>query len=312
MRSTDITIDPRTGGPVVPLPDLGRSVVAIAAPGSGPGYWAGGPSAVADGDAVYLAYRLRRPVGDGRGYVNVVARAEDGVHFDTVNVLSRDDFVTDSLERPALVRRPDGGWRIYVSCATPGTLHWRVDAIDADDPSAFAAADRVTVLAGTDTVAYKDPVVRVIDGVWHQWVCRHDVGVPADADRMITEYATSADGLAWQIHGTALAPRAGTWDARGTRVSAVLTDRPDPVAYYDGRATAEQNWHEQTGVAFGADLATFAARGSAPAVVSPNGQGGLRYLDVLAHADGSYRLYYEAARPDGAHDLRTEYVPPVR
>src|SRR5215211_4339263 len=117
---------------VVPVPTYARSQLVVDAPGAGAGWWAGGPSAVLDGSTWWLAYRLRRPVNEGRGYANVVARSRDGVKFDTVCTLERDAFEADSLERPALVRRPDGGWRIYVSCATPGSKHWRVDAIDAD------------------------------------------------------------------------------------------------------------------------------------------------------------------------------------
>src|SRR5690606_28026302 len=52
----------------VTLPDPARSAVAIPPPGDGPGHWSGAPSAVlADGE-IYLAFRLRRPVGKGRGY----------------------------------------------------------------------------------------------------------------------------------------------------------------------------------------------------------------------------------------------------
>ena len=46
-------------------------------------------------------------------------------------MLDRESFDCESLERPALVALPGGGWRLYVSCATPGTKHWRVDALDA-------------------------------------------------------------------------------------------------------------------------------------------------------------------------------------
>ncbi len=97
-------------GSALPPPCPDQSRVVVPAPGDGPGHWAGGPSAVLDGDGTFwLAYRLRRPVGAGRGYANVVARSVDGVEFETVTVLDRDEFGSESLERPALVGRPTAG-----------------------------------------------------------------------------------------------------------------------------------------------------------------------------------------------------------
>ena len=64
------------------LPRPEESELAIGPPGAGPGYWAGASSAVVGDDGIYLAYRLRRPVGRGRGYGTSVARSEDGVHFE--------------------------------------------------------------------------------------------------------------------------------------------------------------------------------------------------------------------------------------
>src|SRR5438309_11335204 len=57
-----------------------------------PGGWAGGPSALLVDGVWWLAYRLRRPVGEGRGYANVVARSTDGVTFEQVVRIDRDDF----------------------------------------------------------------------------------------------------------------------------------------------------------------------------------------------------------------------------
>lgn len=118
---------------------------------------------------------------------------------------------------------------------------------------------------------------------------------------MTTAYATSDDGLAWNWHGTALAPRPGTWDARGARVTAVL---PDGRAAYDGRASKEENWSERTGLARSTgEAGRLAAEGDGPVSSA-------RYLDVLPLPDGGYRLYYEAPLPDESHELRTELIAP--
>jgi hypothetical protein len=61
----------------------------IAPPGAGLGYWAGAPSAALGDDGIYLAYRLRRPIGAGRGYAVVVARSADGVYVETLTTVGR-------------------------------------------------------------------------------------------------------------------------------------------------------------------------------------------------------------------------------
>jgi hypothetical protein len=288
------------------------SQVVVAPDEPGPGAWAGAPSALLHDGVFYLAYRLRRPIGHGRGFANVLARSRDGVRFETVATLGKDAFGAESLERPALAVTADGTWRIYVSCATPGTKHWRVDLVEAATPEGLASAPGRTVLAGSPELAVKDPVIVEHEGTWHMWASCHPLGDPEQTDRMTTDYATSDDGVLWAWHGTALRGTAGAWDARGTRVAAVLLDQAEPIAYYDGRATAEENWEERTGVARIAALDTFEALGTAPVGESPHGLGGLRYVSAVRLPEGGTRLYYEITRLDGAHELRTTLVADTR
>jgi hypothetical protein len=259
---------------------------------------------------------MRRPEaevsteGSSRGLANVVARSEDGVTFETLCVLDRRSFGADSLERPALVAVPGGGWRLYVSCATPGSKHWRVDLLEAGDPSGFSPERRRTVLPGDADWGVKDPVICWHRGTWHLWLCCHPLERDEDADRMVTYYGTSPDGIEWRLHGPALAGRPGAWDSRGARVTSVLFRPPGVVASYDGRASSAENFEERTGIAAGEDGSLLTAVGDEAVAGSPQGHGGLRYLSDVEPAAGGYRLFYERARPDSAHDLCTEAVPP--
>jgi hypothetical protein len=277
--------------------------VVVSAPAPGPGNWAGAASATVVDEQVYLAYRVRRPLAEGRGVSTVVARSSDGVAFEPVAEVFRDDFGAESFERPVVLRRPDGGWRLYVSCATPGSKHWWIEAVDADRPEDFALGARTVVLAGDEHTAVKDPVVVVDDDGWRMWVCCHPLDEPGHEDRMTTRYATSDDGLMWQLHDEVLAPTPGTWDQRGARVTAVL-GRDPLVVLYDGRASAADNWHETTGLATTSN-GRLRPVGDGPVARSPYSDGALRYVTAVALPDGRTRFYYEAARPDGAHDLLT-------
>jgi hypothetical protein len=283
-----------------PVPGTGRVAVAVPAPGPGEGRWVGAPSAAVDPDGgVVVAYRVR--VVDQRGAATLVARSADGERLTTVATLDKGRFGAESMERPAVVRMPEGRWRLYVCSATPESKHWWIDVLEADDPEGLADAEATTVFPGDDHTGVKDPVIRVADGRWQAWICCHPLDEVDEEDRMTTAYATSRDGLDWEWHGTSLAGRPGAWDARGARVTAVL---PDGRACYDGRATKEENFSERTGLArlAGPD-GTLVPEGDGPVA-------DVRYLDVVPLPEGGYRLWYEAPLPDGSHELRAELIAP--
>ena len=131
-----------------PLPGTGRSSVAVPAPGPGDGRWVGAPSAALDpGGGFVVAYRVR--VTDQRGAATVVARSADGERLTTVAILDKSRFGAMSMERPALVRTPEGRWRLYVCSATPGSKHWWIDALEAGEPEGLADAEATTVFPAT-------------------------------------------------------------------------------------------------------------------------------------------------------------------
>ncbi len=101
--------------------------------------WAGAPSAAREDGEIYLAYRVRRTIGQGRGHAVVAARSAAGEHFQTLLTIGKDELGTESLERPALVVTPDGTWRLYLSCATTGTKHRHTVVLEAGHPGASDA-----------------------------------------------------------------------------------------------------------------------------------------------------------------------------
>ena len=284
-----------------PLPGMGEPAVAVPAPGRGEGWWAGASSAaLADDGSFVIAYRERTGHA-GRGST-VVAQSADGVDLTTVARIDQARFDAASMERPALVRTDDGRWRLYVcSASKPPSKHWWIDMLEVDDPADFATAPATTVFPGDRLTGVKDPLVqRTPDGGWQAWICCHPLDEADEEDRMTTAFATSDDGVRWQWHGTVLAPRPGTWDARGARVTVVL---PDGRAAYDGRATKEENWYERTGLA--------RLTGSKPGELEQIGDEpvrDVRYLDVLPLPEGGYRIWYEARLDDDSHELRTELI----
>ena len=189
--------------------------LVVPAPGPGNGQWAGAPSATSHEGVTYLAYRIRLPIAAGRGHANVVARSADGLRFETLTSLTKDRFGAESLEATGPGRHDGGRVAALRQLPIPGTKHWRIDVVEASTPEGLGAAHPRTVLPGDPTTyGIKDAVVLWHQGKWHLWASRHPLDDPRATDRMTTEYATSDDGLDWQWRGTALAPRAGTWDQR--------------------------------------------------------------------------------------------------
>ena len=267
--------------------------------------------------AIYLAYRLRRPVGEGRGYAIVVARSTDGETVrDRPRDLDKDDFdcrVARAARRSP--SRPTAGGGSTSAARRPGTLHWWVDALEADDPSGVRPQHADLDAARRRGHRVQGPgrsSTRTAAGTCGS-ACTA-IEDPADADRMHT---VVRDERRRPPLGPAAdrARRAatGTWDQRGARVASVLMEPDHVVAYYDGRATAEQNWEEQTGLAFGREpgVAPRGRRQPGRGLARPRRRSALRRARSASPTAGSASTTRRPA-PTAPTTCARSTSPPVR
>lgn len=303
-------------------PEAGTTV--FAPQGTGTGWWVGAPSVFWDGSDYWLAFRTRRPQPE-RGGLFQVARSHDGERFEVVGSIRKEDLDTSSIERGALLQVGDGTWRLYLSFVDPEDGRWRIDLLEAKDPSGFDATRRSPILTAADIGAegVKDPWVCRVGSSWYMiasFAPTPDEEIDPSVmhgtrdiyntgtSKSLTGLATSEDGLHWTWHGTILEPSDDGWDAYATRLNTVYRADRRFVGLYDGSRSVEENYEERCGLAVSNDLKTWTRLSvDGPAVGPDGGPGSVRYAEAV-QGPGWLRFYYEFTRQDGSHELRTVLV----
>jgi hypothetical protein len=313
---------------IAPLFDPRDGVTVIEPPGRGPGYWAGGCSAIYDASAgkFYLYYRLRKPLDQGRGAACYVAESSDGVRFSPVWTATKEQFGAESIESAALIKSLEGQYRLYISYVNASTRKWDIDLLEAETPAMFDPAARGKIFGAeeVDSEGVKDPYVAIIGRQYYMFVHYAPRSLlPADATQeelhgtgniFVTDKGKGSAGLALSSGGVHfqwvgdILPPGKHWDRKLTRVDTMLYEPPGFTILYSGRSDVKESYEDRTGIAMSLDLVHFyKLTEDAPRLASPHSTGALRYSDAVPVGDEIF-YYYECAREDGSHELRLSRV----
>jgi hypothetical protein len=279
-----------------------------------PEWWAGAPSVCRDaGGTFWMACRMRE--GDSprgrRGYEIRVLRSEDGLRFERVHSIRREDAPIPGFERPALLfDPPSGGFRLY-GCGPFGDGPWCIFRFDdAASPEEFVASSARPVIVPepprADTrcnqvAGYKDPFILRAEGQYHCFAIGYDRVERA-------HHFQSEDGDRWERVGEGPAFDVGGWHAFYTRPACVLPMGAGYLLVYEG---SHPTWYDPvyniaTGLAWSADLREFVdLTPDEPLLVSttPGDYMTWRYSHWM-WADGELLVYAEVARPNNTNEIR--------
>jgi len=319
---------------VVPPPELvekaPQEVLAEPSPVGRPGWGvAGAPFALydANSDEFWLTYRT---AGGTRGHELHISKSKDGEKFTDVKCFGP-NFV---CERSALLRDPKTGkFKLYITRLhsfgagarrpelarppigpSPGETWWVIDKLDdVEDPKDFDQQTIRTVLqpsaSGMDWYTVKDPYIVVVGNRFYMYY----IGRGKYEQCFL---ATSLDGERWEKHPSNPVLSQGGWHDFYTRPACLVPAGNLYLFYYEGfgKEWLAPVYNIATGLAVTFDLERIIdITPNAPILISPTpGDNGrtrtLRYMDAVLLED-RVLFYYEAARKDGANELRVTEVP---
>jgi hypothetical protein len=282
-----------------------------------PEWWAGAPSVARDKEGIFwLAARMREgnsPRGQ-RGYEIRILRSEDGIHFERVHSIPREDVPIRGFERPALIIDPvTGKFKLY-GCGPFGHEErnpWSILKFDdVDDPRQFQPGSCRAVLhpvrgerdpRSNEVAGYKDPFIFIEDGKYHIFTIGYE--------RVERAYHfTSTDGENWQPAENVLAFDVGGWHNFFTRPASILPLGVGYLLVYEGSHSA---WYDPvyniaTGLAYSFDLNHFIDLTPDDPLLKSTTPGDYitwRYSHWM-WVEGQIMAYAEVARPNNTNEIR--------
>jgi len=302
---------------------LANGQIIRAPVGDEKGYWSGAPGVfyASDEKAWYLTYRIRRPRGvePDRGGEARIARSTDLKNWEDIWSVTKDKYNSASIERSAIRKGVDGIWRYFTSYVDPTDGRWCVSVLKNSDPKKFDAskAQNIFKAAPLGLEGVKDPWIFEEKGIFYMFL---SIALPTPTtkgsshstlDIYNTGECVSATGLAisrdldnWEWQGVVFKPEATGWDCYCRRINSIIRLGEKYFAFYDGSASHLENYEEKTGIAVSTDFKNWkTATPKNPIYTSPYASTSLRYIDAQIVGEEIF-IFYEFARPNGAHDLR--------
>ena len=284
-------------------------------------YWAGAPSVTRDDKGVFwLAARMRSPEHPRglRGYEIRILKSADGIHFERVKSIRREEVPIPGFERPALLFDPaTKKFKLY-ACGPWKEGPWAIIKFDdADSPEKFnPATARPVIQAPTprderdvSVTEYKDPVILRADGKYHCYV----IGYIRRNERIF--HHVSEDGEKWRPVGDVNQPMMDLtgWHNFFVRPSSVLPLGVGYLFVYEGSSTQwfDPVYNIGVGLGFTFDLHQITELTTAsPLALSttPGSFHTFRYSD-WHWVNGEIWVYAEVAKANSAHEIRLFRIP---
>jgi hypothetical protein len=279
-------------------------------------YWAGAPSVVREENGTFwLAARMRSPEYPRglRGYEIRILKSTDGLNFEKVHAIHREEVPIPGFERPAMLLDPDTGLFKLYACGPWQKGPWSIIKFDdAVAPDGFKANSAKAVIIPPErtyprdvsVLEYKDPVLYVDGETYHCFV----IGYVRRNERIF--HFSSKDGENWQPVGDVNQPimDLSGWHNFFIRPASVLPLGVGYLFIYEGSSTT---WYDPvynlvTGVGFTFDLHNIVdLTESSPLAISstPGDFYTFRYSHWM-WVNGQIWVYAEVANPNNSHEIR--------
>lgn len=286
-------------------------------------WWAGAPSAFHDAETgeTWLAVRMRTAEGQrgSLGYEIRILKSTNKRDFSVVRKIHREELGVPVVERPALVKTPDGKFRLYGCSAFVG--QWAIWALDdADDPAALDPESIDVVLhppinetPHAALSGFKDPFVIMIGDTWHMTLI-------GEAHKMAARpyHYISKDGRDWSprdvMNGRPAAFfHAAGWHSWATRPACLIPLEMGVLLVYEGSHLNDYDavYNLSTGLAYSLDYSSWHdLTPGAPLLKSttPGNYHTWRYSHWLP-VDGEMLVFWEGARPNDTFATRLGRFP---
>jgi len=281
-----------------------------------PEWWAGAPSVVQDHRGIFwMAARMRSPEHPRglRGYEIRILKSDDGINFEQVHRIGREEVPIPGFERPALVIDPDTRKFKLYACGPWQKGPWSIIKFDdADDPINIDPKTAKPVIQAPEksysrdvsVVEYKDPYIIYAQGKYHCYV----IGYVRKNERIF--HYSSDDGENWQPVGNINQPvmDLNGWHNFFIRPASVLPFGIGYLFVYEGSST---QWYDPvynigTGFGFTFDMHNITDLTTASPIALSTTPGDFhtwRYSDWL-WVDGKIWIYAEVSNENNSHEIR--------